>query len=192
MNLPDQQPTATQAGQPIHPDAARRRAAQIAAAVDEVYTQAVPTSFDNPALPSYKDGPQVGTTPPVPQPGRPPMSQRAVDLNTTILTSTLFTAVLGGSATAVLWGSGHADPTVIKWVCSCAVAIPAALAVPVLALKSLAKSAKEVVQAAPPTITQHYNGHVHQDNRQNHLHSDTRGVIALTRNELPPATRRTS
>jgi hypothetical protein len=48
-------------------------------------------------------------------------------------------------------------------------------------------SAKEVVQAAPPEHHHHYSGHVYQDNRQNHLHTDTRGLIAVTRNELPPA-----
>jgi hypothetical protein len=178
--LPDssQQPTAVQAGQPTHE--ARRRAAEIAAAVDAVYEK--PTSFrdDSPV-------PAIGTAPPVPQPGRPPMSQRAVDLNTTILSSSILTAVLGGAVSAVLWASGEANPTVIKWICACAVAAPVAIATAFLAAKSLAKSAKEVVQAAPPEIHQHYSGHVHQDNRQNHLHTQSNGLIATTRNELPPA-----
>ena len=127
--------------------------------------------------------PAIGAAPPVPQPGRPPMSQRAVDLNTTILTSSVLATALGGAATGILWASGQADPTVIAWVCGCVVAVPVALTLPVLALKSLVKGAKEVVQAAPAPVHHHYNGNVTVDQRS--IHATTRGVIATTRNELP-------
>lgn len=127
--------------------------------------------------------PITGDAPPVPQPGRPPMSQRAVDLNTTILTSSVLTATLGGSATAILWASGHANPTVIAWVGGCVLAIPVAITLPVLALKSLVKSAKEVAQATPAPVHHHYNGNVTVDQRS--IHATNRGIIANTRNELP-------
>ncbi|MFF2731792.1 hypothetical protein ACFVS9_28275 [Streptomyces sp. NPDC058008] len=127
--------------------------------------------------------PTIGDAQPVPQPGRPPMTQRAVDLNTTILTSSVLVGVLGASTTAVLWGSGQADPTVIAWVCGCVVGVPAALTLPVLALKSLMKSAKEVAQAAPAPVHHHYNGNITVDQRS--IHANTRGIIANTRNELP-------
>jgi hypothetical protein len=127
--------------------------------------------------------PITGDAPPVPQPGRPPMSQRAVDLNTTILTSSVLTTALGGATTGILWASGHANPTVVAWVCGCVVAVPAAIALPVLALKSLVKSAKEVVQAAPAPVHHHYNGNVTVDQRS--IHATNRGIIANTRNELP-------
>lgn len=188
---PYQQPTATPAGQPTIDDNARKFLADLESVYAAERTQH-PTAIriEDPAIPSWQDGARIGTTPPVTdQPGtrRPPMSQKAVDLNTTILTSSVFTAVLGGAATAVLWGSGHADPTVIRWVCGCAVAFPAAVAI---AFKSLMKSAKEVVQAAPPEIHQHYNGNVYQDQRRTDVHADTRGLIAITRNEIPPAPQR--
>lgn len=192
--LPDpQQPTALQAGQPLPTDTARRRAAQIAAAVDDVYAEHQPTKvhITDPSIPSWQDGPRIGTTPPVTdQPGarRPAMSQRAVDLNTTLISTSVVITALGGATSAVLWASGHANPTVIGWVCACIVAIPAALAIPVLALKSLAKTAKEVAEAAPPTINQHYSGYI--DQRQTHVNTKTVGVIAYTRNQppaLPPA-----
>jgi hypothetical protein len=188
LPAPDNTPTAPAAGQADRNAAIRDSADQLMAAVNEIATQR-PTAvrIDDPSVPSWQDGSRIGTTPPVPQPGRAAMSQRAVDLNTTILSSSVLVAVIGGAASAFMWASGHADPTVIKWICVCAVAVPAALAIPVLALKGLMKSAKEVVQAAPPEIHQHYNGHVHQDNRQNHLHTETSGLIATTRNELPPA-----
>jgi hypothetical protein len=190
--LPDpQQPLAPQAGQPIPADAARRRAAQIAAAVDDVYAERQPTAIriKDPAIPSWQEGPRIGTTPPADQPGtrRPPMSQRAVDLNTTLISTSVVITALGGAASAVLWASGHANPTVIGWVCACAVAVPAALAIPVLALKSLMKSAKEVVAAAPPEIHQHYSGPVTQTRTT--INADSHGLIAVTRPELPPAAR---
>lgn len=171
---PTQQPTATQPGQPTN-DTARRHAAQIAAAVDAIYEQ--PTSFrDLTPVPAY------GLNPPVAQPGRPPMSQRAVDLNTTILTSSVLTVALGSAATGVLWASGHADPTVVGII----VAAPAALAVPVLALSRLVKRLKAVVEAAPSTTHHHYNGPVTVDARA--VNSNTRGVWASTRNQLPAGT----
>lgn len=177
---PHQPPTATPAG---HPETAAAAQAFLAD-IESIMAQR-PTSFRD-----ESPVPPIGTTPPVTdQPGtrRPPMSQRAVDLNTTILSSSVLTAMLGGAATGVLWASGQANPTVIAWVCAGVVAAPAAIAVPVLALKGLMKSAKEVVAAAPPEIHQHYNGHVYQDQRSTHLHSHTRGVIAVTKNtpELP-------
>jgi len=182
VNLPDQQPTAPQAGQPTINDNARKFLADLESAYAAERTQ-IPTHYrDTSPIPAY------GPTPPADQPGtrRPPMSQRAVDLNTTILSSSVLTATLGGAASLFMWASGHADPTVIKWVCACAVAIPAALAVPVLALKSLAKSAKEVAQAAPPTIHQHYSGPITQTTTT--INADSHGLIAITRPQLPPAT----
>jgi hypothetical protein len=174
---PHQQPTATPAG---HPETAAAAKAFLA---DIESIMARPTSFRD-----ESPVPPIGTTPPVTdQPGtrRPPMSQRAVDLNTTILSSSVLTAMLGGATSAVLWASGHANPEVIAWVCACVVAVPVAITLPVLAFKSLMKSAKEVVAAAPPVIHQHYNGYV--DQRSTHLNSQTRGVIAVTKNtpELP-------
>jgi hypothetical protein len=136
----------------------------------------------------YKDDtepPAIGPTPPVTQPGRPPMSQKAVDLNTTILTSSVLAAALGGSGTAILWASGQANPTVIGWICGCVVAVPAALAIPVLAIKSLMKAAKGVAEAAPPVHNHHYSGDVYQDQRS--TSSKTTGIVAINRNELPPA-----
>ena len=150
----------------------RAEVAKLANAVEEVLTEELRTSFrsTNPDIPSWQDGPRIGNAPAVTdQPGarRPAMSQRAVDLNTTILTCSVFVAALGGAASAFMCASGHADPTVIRWICACAVAVPAALAIPVLAVKGLMKSAKEVVQAAPPETHNHFNGpaRIHQDQR---------------------------
>ncbi|MCX4606826.1 hypothetical protein OG402_41095 [Streptomyces anulatus] len=127
--------------------------------------------------------PAIGPTPPVEQPGRPGMSSQAVDRNVTILTSSVLTATAGGAISLVLWTSGQANETVIAWVCGSIIAIPAALTLPVLALKGLMKSAKDVAQAAPAPVHHHYNGNVTVDQRA--IHATNRGLIANTRNQLP-------
>ena len=175
---PARQPHATQAGPPTPTDTA---AQAFLADIEDALAQATkpekptPTSFrDHTPVPAY------GLNPPVPQPGRPPMSQRAVDLNTTILTSSVLTVALGGATTGILWASHHADPTVIGLMA----AIPASIAIPILALSRLAKRAKDVVEAAPPVIHQHYTGTVHQDART--VNSTNRGIWASNRNQPPP------
>lgn len=120
---------------------------------------------------AYRDDtpvPAVGTAPPVPQPGRPPMSQQATDVSALMLSGSVLTATLGGSATAILWASGHADPAVVATVFGA----PAFLA---LAIARLLKRAKDAV---PADVHHHYNGTVHQQT----THSSTRGVWARTDN----------
>jgi hypothetical protein len=173
LPAPDNTPTAPAAGQATN----QLTDAVIRAAVDNAIHQARRQGTTPEVV--------IGTTPPVPQPGRPAMSQKAVDLNTTILSISVVIGMTGLAATGVLVASGHANQTVIAWVCACVVAVPAALALPVLALKALMKSAKEVVQAAPPTIHNHYSGQITQTT--NTINADTRGLVAITRNELPPA-----
>jgi hypothetical protein len=123
---------------------------------------------------SYRDPtplPAVGPTPPIPQPGRPPMSQRATDASALMLSGSVLTATLGGSATDILWASGHADPAVVATVFGA----PAFLA---LAISRVLKRAKDVV---PPEIHHHYEGPVYQDQRN--VHSHTRGVWAKNTNQ---------
>lgn len=184
--LPDQQPTAPTAGQPTIHDQQRidRIATAFSAALDEI-DKPTAVRIEDPDIPSWEDGPRIGTAPAVQQPGRASMSQEAVDYSARVLSTAVASVLFSAAGSGLLVASNHANPTTLGLV----VAAPAVLAIPILALKGLMKSAKEVAQAAPPEIHQHYSGHVHQDNRQNHLHTDTRGVIAVTRNELPPATR---
>lgn len=178
---PAQQPYAPQAGQPTTDDPRIDRiATAFKAALDEA--DQPPTFYKDPT-----EVPTIGTAPPIPQPGRPPMSQRAVDLNTTLLSSSVVIGMTGLAGTGILWASGNANPTVIAWICAAIVGVPAALTLPVLALKGLMHSAKQVAEAAPPVIHQHYNGAVHQDQRTSHITSGTTGLIAISKNtpELP-------
>ncbi|MFJ9985321.1 hypothetical protein ACIQUD_15035 [Streptomyces globisporus] len=169
MQLPEQ----PVAGQPDPTDRAEVR--KLAHAVETALTAELATYHrDTTPLPA------VGPTPPVEQPGRPAMSQRAVDRNTTILTSSILTAVAGGAVSLILWTSGQANETVIAWICGGIIAVPVALTLPVLALKGLMKSVKDVAEATPQPVTNHFHGNVHHDTRN--VTSTTRGVIANTRN----------
>ncbi|WP_405506377.1 hypothetical protein OG323_06195 [Streptomyces cyaneofuscatus] len=169
MQLPEQ-PVAGQPDPTVHDNAAR-----FLAAIKDI-EQATYHRDETPL-------PVVGTAPPVEQPGRASMSQRAVDRNTTILTSSILTAVAGGAVSLILWTSGHANETVIAWICGGIVGVPVVLTLPVLALKGLMKNVKEAAEAAPAPVTNHFHGPVHHDTRT--VTSNTRGVIANNRNQLP-------
>ncbi|BCM68496.1 MULTISPECIES: hypothetical protein [Streptomyces] len=130
-------------------------------------TPEMPIAYrDDTPLPTY------GSTPPVVQPGTPPMSQRAVDAGRLMLTGGLATVPPGLVAIGLLIASEHADPTVIGMVC----AAPAAVAVPVLAIARLLRRASGVV---PDVHHHHYTGPV----RQEHTTTHTRGLIARTHND---------
>ncbi len=161
--MPDpHQPTAEKAGQPALDDQAR----QFLAAVEDAMR--TPTSYrDETPVPA------IGSALPVPQPGRPPMSQKATDASALMLSAGIASLPLGAAVTGILWASGGADPVVVGMICGA----PAAL---ILALSRLVRGVK---QAAPDVHHHHYNGDVLQDYRQTTTH--TRGVIAHTRNQLP-------
>ncbi|MFF8829313.1 hypothetical protein [Streptomyces sp. NPDC015131] len=136
--LPEQAP----AGQPLTDDAAALEAKRI-------IREAVLSYRDDSPLPT------VGPTPPVPQPGRPPMSQKATDTSALMLSGSVLTLATGGAASAVLWASGHADPAVIGLIA----ATPVAVAVPIWALARLVKA---TATATPAEQHHHYSGTVHQ------------------------------
>lgn len=137
---------------------ADENARRMLAAIEEAMT--APTSYrDESPLPV------VGPTPPVPQPGHPPMSQRQTDIGRTALYCGVATVPPGLIAIGIMLASGSADPTVIGMIC----AAPAALAVPILAVARLLRGAKP-----QPEVHHHYNGHVDQRT----VHTTTRGVWA--------------
>lgn len=114
--------------------------------------------------------PEVGTAPPVAQPGRPPMSSKAVDDSVRMLSASVLIATGGGATTAILWASGYANPTVVALVFGA----PTAL---VLAVGRLAKRAKQVM---PDEHHHYYNGPVDQ----RHTHTENKSVWAKTTNRL--------
>lgn len=157
----------------------RAEVRKLAAAVEAALAEGMPTAYRSadPSLPSWADGPRIGTALPVPQPGVPPMSQRSTDIGRTALYCGVATVPPGLIAIGLLLASGQADPVVVGWIC----AAPAALAVPILAVARLVRGAKEAVEAAPAEHHHHYAGPVHQDQR--HTHSRTSGLWAKTTNQ---------
>ncbi|MEV3875287.1 hypothetical protein [Streptomyces sp. NPDC049906] len=119
---------------------------------------------------AYRDTspvPAHGDTPPVVQPGRPPMSQAATDTSVLMLTGATATAMVGGTTALVMYASQFADPV----VCGLVFGAPTTL---VLALARLTKHTRP-----EPEIHHHYEGPVHQDQRT----ITTRGVWATTNNQ---------
>lgn len=170
------QPTATPAGQPTINSAAQAFLTDIEDALAQARqpTPTVPTAFKDPT-----PVPAIGTAPPVPQPGIPPQSRAAVDYAVRVLSTGVATTLVSGGLSLVLYVSRFADPV----VCGIVFGAPIALAVPIAALSSFTKRFKEAAQAAPPVINQTYTGNVYQDRRS--THTETRGVWASTRNQLP-------
>lgn len=133
-------------------DADRERAERLIEAVNE----ALPTSYRDPSpIPRY------GPTPPVPQPGVPAMSQQATDIGRAAMFCGLATVPPGLIAIGIMVASEHADPTVIGLIC----AAPAALAVPILAVAALIRSAARSAQGIGGEHHHHYAGPVHQEHR---------------------------
>ncbi|WP_329114482.1 hypothetical protein [Streptomyces sp. NBC_01353] len=123
---------------------------------------------------NYRDDtplPVVGPTPPVSQPGRPPMSQKATDLSALMLSGGAASLFVGGSASLVMLASGYADPV----VCAILLGSPAVL---VLAISRLLGRAKDVM---PAEQHHHYNGPVHQHNQT--IHTQNR-LLGKTTNNL--------
>lgn len=107
---------------------------------------------------NYRDdtpNPVVGTTPPVTQPGRPPMSQKATDASALMLAGGATSLLVGGSASLVMLASGYADPV----VCAILLGSPTVL---VLAISRLLGRAKNAI---PAEHHHHYNGPVQQTNQ---------------------------
>jgi hypothetical protein len=139
-------------------DTTDARAQQLITAVNEALE--APTAYrDDTPLPA------IGDTPPVAQPGRPPMSAKATDDSVRMISAGFLTLCAGGAVSGVLYFSGQADPTVIGMMA----AAPVGLAVPILALSRLVKRAK-----ASGDVHHHYNGHVDQRT----VNTDARGVWA--------------
>ncbi|MFI8882333.1 hypothetical protein [Streptomyces sp. NPDC053813] len=129
---------------------------------------------------SYRDTtplPRHGTTPPIAQPGRPPMSQRATDASALMLTGSVAALSVGGATSLVLYTLGQVDPVTLAM----GAAGPVAL---VLAAGSLLRSAARAKADAHSEHHHHYKGPVHQDQRT--THTTTRGVWAKTTNQEAP------
>jgi hypothetical protein len=163
--LPDRLPTYVGQPQPLSDETAKERARQIADAVDEVLAEKKTFHRDDTPVPL------VGSAPPVPQPGRPPMSQAATDASALMLSGSVLTMAVGGTGSLVMYASGYADPV----VCAIVFGAPAAL---VLAIARLMRRAKDVL---PAEHHHHYRGPVTQTHQT--VHNENRW-LGRTTNKL--------
>ena len=145
--------------------AAKGQAQQLVDAVNEAIAGQATSYRDDTPIPT------VGPTPPVPQPGRPPMSSKAVDDVTRMLGASVLIGVTGGATATVLWASGYADPVVVALIFGA----PTALA---LAISRLFRSA---TKAMPGETHHHYSGNVTQTNQT--INSSSR-LLGKTTNNL--------
>lgn len=158
---------------PIQPTAAPAGQAPAQSLTDAVLEAAVRDTIRQTCYRDDSPVPAIGNALPVPQPGRPPMSQKATDDSVRMISAGFLTLCAGGAVSGVLYFSGQADPTVIAMMG----AAPVGLAVPIFALSRLVKRAKA---ALPDTHHHHYNAPVDQRT----VNTTTKGVWARTRNEL--------
>ncbi|GHF75443.1 hypothetical protein GCM10010218_65460 [Streptomyces mashuensis] len=155
----------TAAERPLSDDEANARARQL---IEEAY--APPTSYRDPSpVPAY------GPTPPVAQPGRPPMSQKATDASALMLSGSVAALSVGGATSLVLYTLGHVDPTTL----AIGAAGPVAL---VLAVGSLIRSVGRAKQDMHTEHHHHYNGSVRQETTN--VSSTTSGLFAKNRNDV--------
>ena len=123
---------------------------------------------------SYRDDtpiPVVGTTPPVPQPGRPPMSQKATDASALMLAGGATSLLVGGSASLVMLASGYADPVVVAIL----------LGAPSVLVLAISKLLGRATKAMPGETHHHYSGNVTQTNQT--INSSSR-LLGKTTNNL--------
>lgn len=166
---PYQKPTATTAGQPHITPAARAFLTEVEEALADAARpeKTIPTFYKDETEP-----PAIGTTPPVTQPGRTPMSQSATDASVLMIAGAGSVSMISVSAGILMYLSQYADPVV------CGIVLGAPTVV-VLALCRLVRRTKETIEAAPPVINHHYTGPV----RQQHTSINNRGVWAKINNE---------
>ncbi|MEU3522052.1 hypothetical protein ABZ770_43670 [Streptomyces sp. NPDC006654] len=152
---------------PLSPTAAAAEAERL---ITEAYRPdpALPV----PAATSYRDTtvpPAYGTTPPVAQPGRPPMSQRAVDVSTVMLAGSVASVPVGGITCLVLWTLDAVNPVNLAIGGLTPVAV-------LLAAGALLSRLKGV----HTEHHHHYAGPVHQDLSTTTTNT-AKGVIAVNR-----------
>ncbi|MEU7066911.1 hypothetical protein [Streptomyces sp. NPDC046161] len=126
---------------------------------------------------AYRDPtplPTVGPTPPVVQPGRPPMSQRATDASALMLAAGAASLPIGGATSLVLYTLGHVTPAAL----AIGAAGPVAL---VLAVGALIRTATRGLQGVHTEHHHHYTGPVSQEHHT--VSTQTRGLVAKTINK---------
>ncbi|MFJ8982910.1 hypothetical protein [Streptomyces sp. NPDC102282] len=152
----------TTAGRPLSELEADARARRL---IHEAYQP--PTAFRDESESTHVPAP------PVTQPGRPPMSQKATDASALMLSGSVAALSLSGGTSLVLYMLGQVDPVTL----AIGAAGPVAL---VLAAGSLLRSAgRAKADAAPTNHHHHYSGPV---TSHTEVTTHTKGMFGRTHN----------
>ncbi|MFC4497897.1 hypothetical protein ACFPA8_27595 [Streptomyces ovatisporus] len=143
--------------------------------IEEALSDATPTAtaYRDP-VPAQRTGAQ-----PVPQPGRPPMSQKATDHASVVLAYSIGSVPVGGAISGVLWALSNVDPAVL--VIAGATPLGLAGAVGVVA-KMIGSAVKEGAEALPRDQHHHYEGPTTVQHTE--VHTEARW-FGRTVNQLP-------
>ncbi|WP_069883523.1 hypothetical protein [Streptomyces luteocolor] len=156
---------------PIHAAPATGQAALSDAVIEAAIANAIEQAKRHGTSPQAV----IGTTPPVAQPGIPPMTFRETQIGRVALYggAGVSLPILAGAVFMV--ATEHANPAVIAW----GVGGITALSLLVATFGYLVK--RIVAAASPPEVHNHIAGDVYQDQRQ--THSKNIGINAKTNNQ---------
>ncbi|WP_405548768.1 hypothetical protein [Streptomyces microflavus] len=139
----------------------------LAQAVNEAITKELAKTYHRDNTPV----PLIGTAPPVPQPGPPPMSQWAIDASGVLKGVGAVSIPIGVG----VWIVGQIEP----WALAIIFGSPAVAA---LAVARLVAKIKDATQNAPQPVTQNLYGPVTVNHDERTLNADARGIWAKTTN----------
>lgn len=167
-----------------HTDAAltAQEAFEAARLLAEAYSSDAPVAtrhLDPTPVPAH------GTAAPHPQPGRPPMSQKATDHASLVLAYSLGSLPVGGALSLVLWSLSSVDATTL----AVAAAAPAGLVTTIgLTARMIGRAVRDSAAALPDTTVHQHTGPTYLQHTEIHheVTTDTRW-FGRTVNQLPPS-----
>ncbi|MCG5121601.1 hypothetical protein ACWGS5_13600 [Streptomyces albidoflavus] len=135
--------------QPTEPLTEQQAAFEAARLIADAYSDGAP------AATRYADTrplPTTGDAMPWPQPGRPPMSQRATDLSGLMVAGGIASLPAGAAAALVTWAVGQANPVSLAVAGSAPVALVLAVAVVARCLRGVSLHTEEHHHFQAPVV----------------------------------------
>lgn len=142
--------------------------------VDEAAYRLLEETAPVPQATRYRDDtelPETGDAMPVTQPGRPPMSQRAVDHSRIVLAYGAASLPIGGVLSLILHTAANMTTTQLLTIGAAPVGVVIAIGV---AARMIGSAVREGAEALPREQHDHYEGNVTVHRTE--LHTRTRGL----------------
>jgi hypothetical protein len=151
----------------------RAEVTKLAAAVEEALAEALPLRYDNTALPAYKDGPQIGTAPPVAQPDSRIVPPWALGIAVASIGVGAGSIGLGCAA----WLACKGLASVIHSLSSVTLAGVLAVAIPFAGAAMLATAIGGAISKAKKAVVPDVHNHVHTGTEYHRTSVDKRRSI---------------